>query len=322
MKDFTGKTAFITGGGAGLGLGIAKVFSEAGSSIVIADIRQDHLDEAMAYFKDRDGQVHPIRLDITDREAYARAADEVEDVFGGPPQLLFNNAGVNTFGPVEASTYEDWDWVLGVNLFGVINGMQTFVPRMIKSGKEGHIVNVASLAAFSGGGIVAPYSASKAAVVNISESYRTNLEQYNIGVSVCCPANIKTRIYEATYTRPEHLRNTGYLVTDGSIKTLQNLHSHGMEPVELANHIKKGIEKNRLYIIPYPDPKPRMKAHFDEILDSIPSPDTDPEGMKKRMEAMLKMRQGDHKGEPFGRPRPELDWVKPRKMPPPPPSEE
>ena len=316
MKDFAGKIAFITGGGAGLGLGIAKVFGEAGSRIIIADIRQDHLDEAMEYFKDKDAQVHAIRLDITDRVAFARAADEVEDVFGGPPQLLFNNAGVNTFGPVEASTYEDWDWVLGVNLFGVVNGMQTFVPRMIKSGKEGHIVNVASLAAFSGGGIVAPYSASKAAVVNITESYRTNLEQYDIGVSVCCPANIKTRIYEATYTRPERLRNTGYLVTEGTINLLRNMHAQGMEPEELANHIKRGIEENRVYIIPYPDPKPQLKKHFDEILDSIPSPDSDPEGMKKRREAMLKLRQGTTEGETFGRPRPELDWVKPRKMPP------
>src|SRR3989304_10037353 len=127
MKDFVGKVAFIPGGASGAGFGQAKVFSEAGCKVVIADIRQDHLDEAMAYFRDKKAQVHPIKLDITDRKAYAAAADEVEKVFGEPPQLLFNTAGVNAFGPAEASTFEDYDWGMGVCLGGVINGMVTFV---------------------------------------------------------------------------------------------------------------------------------------------------------------------------------------------------
>jgi NAD(P)-dependent dehydrogenase (short-subunit alcohol dehydrogenase family) len=134
MKDFAGKVLFITGGASGAGFGQAKVFSEAGCNIVIADIRQDHLDEAMAYFRDKKVKVHAIKLDITDRKAYAAAADEVEEVFGSPPQMLFNTAGVNAFGPAEASTFEDFDWVMGVDLGGVINGMVTFVPRMIKAG--------------------------------------------------------------------------------------------------------------------------------------------------------------------------------------------
>src|SRR5512147_1428070 len=148
MKDFKGKIAFITGGASGAGLGQAKLFSEAGCKIVIADIRQDHLDEAKSYFKGKNVPVHTIKLDITDRKAYAAAADEVEKVFGGPPQLLFNTAGVNTFGPAEASTFEDFDWVMGVDLFGVINGIVTFLPRMIKAGKGGHISTVASMGAF------------------------------------------------------------------------------------------------------------------------------------------------------------------------------
>ncbi len=171
MKDFAGKVAFITGGASGAGLGQAKVFSEAGCKIVIADIRQDHLDEAMAYFKEKKAPVHAIRLDVTDRKAYAAAADEVERVFGEPPQLLFNTAGVNTFGPAEASTYEDYDWVMGVCLGGVINGMVTFVPRMIKAGKGGHIATTSSWGGFMGGATTAPYSAAKAAVNNLMESY-------------------------------------------------------------------------------------------------------------------------------------------------------
>jgi NAD(P)-dependent dehydrogenase (short-subunit alcohol dehydrogenase family) len=116
MKDFAGKILFVTGGASGAGLGQAKVFSEAGCKVVIADIRQDHIDEAMAYFKEKKAEVHAIKLDITDRKAYAEAADEVEKVYGGPPQLLFNTAGVNTFGPAEASTFEDYDWVVDGDL--------------------------------------------------------------------------------------------------------------------------------------------------------------------------------------------------------------
>jgi NAD(P)-dependent dehydrogenase (short-subunit alcohol dehydrogenase family) len=145
MTDFKGKVAFITGGASGAGFGMAQIFSEAGCKVVIADVRQDHLDQAMAYFKSKNADVHPIRLDITDRNAYIAAADEVERVYGTPPQLLLQSAGVNAFGPAEASTYEDYDWIMGVNLGGIINGMVTFVPRMIKAGLGGHIVTIASL---------------------------------------------------------------------------------------------------------------------------------------------------------------------------------
>src|SRR3972149_3048580 len=184
MKDFAGKVVFITGGASGAGLGQAKVFSEAGCKIVIADIRQDHLDEAVKYFRDKKAEVHAIKLDITDRKAYAAAADEVEKVFGSPPQLLFNTAGVNTFGPAEASTFEDYDWVLGVDLGGVINGLVTFVPRMIKAGKGGYIATVSSMSGFMASSGCTPYSAAKAALNSLMECYYQALKPYNIGVSV------------------------------------------------------------------------------------------------------------------------------------------
>ncbi len=286
MKDFAGKVAFITGGASGLGFGLAKVFSDAGCKVVIADIRQDHLDEALAYFRTKNAAVHAIKLDITDRAAYAAAADEVERVYGEPPQLLFNNAGVNTFGPTEKSTYEDWDWLMGVLLGGVINGMQTFVPRMIAAGKGGYIVNTSSLGGFQGSDGAAIYCAAKAAVNNLSESYRLSLKKYGIGVSVCCPANIKSNIAEATFTRPDHLKNTGYVVNDDSINSLRRIHSAGMEPMQLAGFMKQGIEDEQLYIIPYPEAKAGMEAHFKEILASVLPEDADPEGVKQRNEAL------------------------------------
>ena len=286
MKDFAGKVAFITGGASGLGFGLAKVFSEAGCKVVIADIRQEAIDEALAYFRGKNAAVHGIKLDITDRAAYARAADEVEKVYGAPPELLFNNAGVNTFGPTEASTFEDWDWLIGVDFWGVVNGIQTFLPRMIAAGKGGYICNTSSLGGFQGSQGAAIYSAAKAAVNNLSESYALALKKYGIGVTVVCPANIKSNIAEATRTRPEHLKNTGYLVNDETIASLHSIHIHGMEPEVLAGHIKTAIEAEQLYCVPYPEAKGGLEAHFKSIVDAVPGEEFDPEGVRERTDAM------------------------------------
>ncbi len=286
MKDFHGKIAFITGGASGLGLGLARAFSEAGCKVVIADIRQSAIDEALAWFRGKNAAVHGIRLDVTDRAAYAAAADEVEKVYGSAPQLVFNNAGVNTFGPTEKSTYEDWDWLMGVDFWGVVNGMQTFVPRMIASGKPGHIVNTSSMGGFEGSTAAAIYCAAKAAVNNLSESYRMSLEKYGIGVTVCTPANIKSNIAEATRIRPEHLKNTGYVVNEQTIESLKSIHIHGMEPDVLAGHIKRAVEENQLYCIPYPEVREGLEKHFKAILDAVPPLESDPEGARRRTEAL------------------------------------
>ena len=201
MKDFTGKVAFITGGGSGAGFGQARVFSEAGCKVVIADIRQDHLDEASAYFKEKRADFHAIQLDITDRQAYAAAADEVEKVYGTPPRLLINTAGVNTFGPAEASTYEDFDWVMNVDLGGVINGLVTFVPRMIKAGQGGYIATGSSMSGFIASSGCTPYSVAKAGVNALMECYYQALKPYGIGVTCVCPGGINSNIAEATFTR-------------------------------------------------------------------------------------------------------------------------
>jgi NAD(P)-dependent dehydrogenase (short-subunit alcohol dehydrogenase family) len=142
MKDIEGKVAFITGGASGAGLGLAKVCSKNGMKVVIADVRRDSLDRAMSQFGGNP-DVHAIVLDVTDREAFARAADETERVFG-KVHVVCNNAGINLFVPIEECTYNDWDWVMGVNFGGVVNGIQTFIPRIRKHGEGGHIVNTAS----------------------------------------------------------------------------------------------------------------------------------------------------------------------------------
>lgn len=290
MDDFRGKVAFITGGGSGVALGQAKVFSKAGARVVIADIRQDHLDEAMDYFRETDADVHPILLDITDRAAFAAAADETERVFG-PVQLLFNTAGVSIFGPLEKSTYDDYDWQMGVNFGGVVNGIQTFVPRMIEYGKGGHIVNTSSVGGIVAAGPAGIYSASKFAVRGLSEALRSELAKYNIGVSVLCPANVSTNIAEAVWTRPERFKNSGYRFDDAVLDSLRRIYSAGKDPLELAEETLEAIKENRLYIIPYPEVRQILENHFAEIIAALPPEDVDPEGVAKRRAAMEQYRR-------------------------------
>jgi len=329
MKDFAGKIAFITGGASGAGFGQAQIFSEAGMKVVIADIRQDHLDEALAYFKEKGAPVHAIKLDVTDRAAFAAAADEVEKVYGGPPDLLVLTAGVNVFGPAEASTYDDYDWVVGVCFGGVVNGLVTFVPRMIKAKKGGYIAATSSWGAFNAGSMTAPYTAAKAAVLSLMESYYVSLKPYGIGVSVLCPANIKSRIYEAAIkNRPEHLKNTGYNVNEETQKFLASIHEYGMDPRELAVWLKQGIENEQFLIVPYPSGPRMVELALRRFVDYA-----SPEGMKRLEERQkqppteeelqhMAEREGyDPRTGPrfmnsdvgFAKARKDLDWVDPGK---------
>jgi len=295
MQDLKGQLAFITGGASGAGLGQAKVFGRAGARIVIADIRQDAVDTALSQLHAEGIRAHGIILDITDRAAYAKAADEVDDVFGGPPTILSNTAGVNSFGPIENTTYDDFDWIIGVNLGGTINGCVTFIPRMIASGKPGHVVSVSSMGGLQGASMAAPYSAAKAAVINLMESYRQGLAKYQIGVSVVCPANIKSNIAEASKLRPAQFAHSGYVENEQSIASLHSIHAFGMEPEQLAEAILRGIRSNAAYIIPYPEVREELEAHFREIVDSVAPMDSDPEGARQRVEALNNWRAGRSK---------------------------
>ena len=276
MKDFAGKVAFITGGASGAGLGQAQLFARAGMKICIADIRQDHLDGAVEVLKAEGAQVHPVKLDVTDRAGFAAAADECERVFGTPPQLLILTAGVNTFGPAECSTYDDFDWVIGVNLGGTINGLVTLVPRMIKAGLGGHIAMTASWGGMSGGAITAPYSAAKAAVINLADSYYQALKPYGIGVTAICPENIKSNIFEASKTRPESMGKTGYNVDEKTVEFLRNFHARGMEPIELARWLKEGIENEQVIVVPYADGEEKLRQVYTRWINYA-----SPEGMKR-----------------------------------------
>lgn len=290
MRDFAGRVAFITGGASGAGLGQARVFGRAGARVAIADLRADALQSAVAKLAEQGVDAHPVVLDIRDRVAYARAADAVEAHFGDPVTLLFNTAGVNGFGSVETMTYDDFDWILGVNLGGVVNGMRTFVPRMIDAGLGGHITSVASVGGFEGSRMTGPYSAAKAAVISLMESFAQVLPAHGIGVTVLCPASIRSNISESHLTRGA-AEATGILTDDDFVGGLREVYSHGMDPEHLALHLRRAIEHDELYAIPYPEVRDDLERTFGRILDAVP--DTDelaPEGVDQRLRALARFR--------------------------------
>ncbi len=272
MKNVEGKVAFITGGASGAGFGMAQVFSQNGMKVVIADIRKDSLDKAMSYFRGN-SDVHAVQLDVTNREAFARAADEAERVFG-KIHILCNNAGVNLFVPIEECTYNDLDWIMGVNFGGVVNGIVTFTPRIRRHGEGGHIVNTASMAAYLPSPIAGIYTASKFAVRGLSEALRLSLFEYNIGVSVFCPGLINSSIYESEKIRPAALASPEIAAKNQLfMEKLPEVHQFGMAPEEVGKKVLAGIRRNDMYIFSHPEFREELQEIFDETLDALPVED-------------------------------------------------
>ena len=266
MRDVAGKVAFITGGGSGVGLGMAKSFVGAGMRVAIADAREDHLEEATAELGDA---AHPVHLDVTDRDALARAADETERAVG-PVDVLCNNAGINLFNDIADATYQDWDWVLGVNLGGVVNGVVTFVPRMKARGEGGHVVNTASMGAFIAGPGAGIYTTAKFAIHGLSDSLRYSLRPHGIGVSMVCPGLVKSKIYESDRLRPAALSTDTTPADQEFMRILPSVHEHGMEPEEIGEKVLRAIRRNDFYVFTHPDHKEELRELFDEILAAFP----------------------------------------------------
>jgi NAD(P)-dependent dehydrogenase (short-subunit alcohol dehydrogenase family) len=273
MRDVEGRVAFITGGGSGVGLGMAKAFLAAGMRVAIADIREDHLEEAMA---ELDGPVHAIRLDVTDRDAFARAADETERALG-KVHVLCNNAGINLFNDMTEATYQDWDWVLGVNLGGVVNGVVTFVPRIKAHGERGHVVNTASMAAFVAGPGAGIYTAAKFGVLGLSDALRWSLLPHGIGVSVVCPGNVNSNIHESDLVRPPELSTDVTPEDEEFMRILPSIYAVGMSPEEMGEKILRAIRQNDFYVFTHPDHKDELRGIFDEIIAAFPDEPVPPE---------------------------------------------
>ncbi len=335
MKNFAGKICFITGGASGAGLGQAKLFSKSGMKVAIADVRQDALDNAVkeiiAFSGCAESDVLALKVDLTNREEYTAAADKVEAVFGGPPHLLIQTAGVNSFGPVEASTFDDFDWVVGVCFNHVVNGLLIFVPRMIKAyaGKEEfHVATTSSMGAFMAGSGTGPYSAAKAAVNNLMYSYAETLRKYGAGATVLCPGNINSNIGNAEKYRPAHLKNTGYHVSEGTMKHLSSVHATGIDPVELAEILKEGIENGRIIVLPdhTPDQRAAQLRGLNETIENYTLTQAERDAIAaekaKAMQEMFEKMKAEGKempefgwavpegAEAFGQARKDLEWIK------------
>ncbi|MBU6442694.1 MAG: SDR family oxidoreductase [Alphaproteobacteria bacterium] len=265
MKDFAGKTAFITGGASGIGLGIATTLLEAGAKVVIADIEQAHLSEAKTMLASHEGAAHFIRLDVRDRGAMRRAAEETAQIFGNV-HILCNNAGTGLSVPIEEASYEDWDLIFSINLGGTINGIVTFLPGMKAHGEGGHLVNTSSMAGIipcpSWAGL---YSATKFAIRGLSESLRLSLAPFNIGVSTLCPGMVDTRIMTAERRlRPER-RGSG---ADDWPEKME----FAMKPREVGARVLEGIRRQSAFIFTHGHFREEVAALFAEILDDFPPP--------------------------------------------------
>lgn len=298
MKQIEGKTAFITGGASGIGLGMSRVFSGAGMKVVMADLRQDHLDEATAELKDAGADVHPICVDVSDRKAMAEAADEAAGVYGNV-HVLCNNAGINIIRPITEATFEDFDWLFDVNLGGVVNGVLTFVHRMIEHGEGGHIVNTSSVAGILTGPGTGIYSATKFAIRGLSDALRYDLIPHGIGVSVMCPGTVSTRLYESEENRQDRymgeVNDTVRAQRSGTGELFRQVLPKGMDATRVGEIVLDAIRKNQFYIMTHVEIERDIRESFDEMIEALPDTPPDPEiikledGRRQKKHGILKM---------------------------------
>ncbi|MGE5722024.1 MAG: SDR family NAD(P)-dependent oxidoreductase [Sphingomonadales bacterium] len=274
MKDVQGKTAFITGGASGMGLGMAKAFTNAGMKVVIADIRREALDEALKEnFSETNFDVHGIQLDVTNRDQWVQAADEAEERYGNI-HLLSLNAGVGVIAQMQTATYKDWDFCMGVNVDGCINGLVTMLPRMLKHGEPGHVVATSSTGGFSAVSGAGLYCTAKFAVAGMMESLASDLKGTTLGASVFFPGPVQTNLGISTNeTRPAHLRNEA--TPDGGPEFRRGPRpafdpSVFMTKEEVGERVLRGIQNGDLFIMSHPEFRAGIVARNEALLRAIP----------------------------------------------------
>jgi NAD(P)-dependent dehydrogenase (short-subunit alcohol dehydrogenase family) len=271
MIELEGKVAFVTGGTSGIGLGIARALHAAGMKVVIASRQSKHLESALRAFPGKHDTVHAMQLDVTDRDAMAGAVEEVIRVFG-KVHVLCNNAGVGVLASVARASFRDWDWALSVNVGGVVNGIQAFVPRILEQGEGGHIVSTASMGGLFLGGTAGVYCTTKYAVVGMMESLRAELAPYGVGASVYCPGLVNTNFHESEEGRPAQYAEEGRIVDPEMKQRIKDeIMARGMDPLEAGQRVLEGIRSNQLYIISHPEYGQGLRERFDAILASVPA---------------------------------------------------
>jgi len=259
---FKNQTAVITGGASGIGLGIGKALGQRGARVVLADLDQNALGQQVGQLGEAGIEVLGHPTDVTDKRSVAELAGMVEQDLGGC-DLLFNNAGVAVFGPFVEATDADWEFTMGVNFWGVLNGLQAFVPSMINRG-SGHIVNTASMSGLVGMENLSVYCASKFAVVGLSESLRRELAPAGVGVSVLCPMVVDTPISEnSVRMRPASLVN-GVAAPD----VTANLVGGVISVEQVAELVVKAIINNEQYVLTHPDQAPILRRRSSRLAEA------------------------------------------------------
>lgn len=267
MKEFKGRTAFVTGGASGIGLGMARAFGRAGMNVVLADIDENAAKAAAARLASEQIKAAPVYVDVTDRASVRSAALDAVAAFG-KIHVVCNNAGVAVGGPIGTVRERDWDWILDVNLKGVVYGTEVFTPLIKSHGEGGHFVNTASMAGMVSPPGMEPYCATKFAVVAMSEGWAAQMAPLNIGVSALCPGFVRTRIHESGRARQDKYGGSG--VVDPGVgatpgEAAQNVLS-GIDPDTVGQRVFEGVRDNDLYIFTHPPFKEFVQARFNAIL--------------------------------------------------------
>lgn len=272
MDDFNGKVAFVTGGGSGIGLSIAKAMAKRGAKVMLADISTEKLRSAEDALKAEALDVATVICDAGNEQSLRDAADATIKAFG-KVHIVVNNAGVGLGGQAGHIPTEDWRWITDINLHGVAFGVEIFAPLMLSHGEGGHFVNTASMAGHVAMPGMSPYHATKFAVVGYSESIRQDFEGQGIGVSVLCPAWVKTEIYKSTEAKP-----SGYDPASANSPAAEAMRSYvlgGIDPDLVGEWTADCVQANRLYIFTHPemrehmqDRHARMMADYDAAIAS------------------------------------------------------
>lgn len=274
MQELTGRTAFVTGGASGIGLALGRAFGEAGMKVMLADIEQGALDAAVAELRGAGLEVRGVACDVADAASLERAAAATQAAFG-KVHLLCNNAGVGGGSGIDDIALDTWRWVLDVNLMGVVNGLHAFLPLLRAHGEGGHVVNTASMAGMLSGLGFGPYSASKFAVVSLSEALAAQLRPLGIGVTVLCPGFVRTRISDSGRNRPERYGTTQPLdpASPAGQLTAQvaDLVRAGLDPEGVAAQVLDAVREDDLYVFTHHGPEWRamLEARFAGILAAM-----------------------------------------------------